>query len=178
MDLRSVTQTVQQQLVAAAALGDNSTRRTAELLAGAVEPALRLAVQEALTQCADELTAAIAPDRVELALHGGEAGLRFVAAGEEDDGAPQTMRASTAPSVPARGPSPSGAVALTDGADAEDTARVTFRPPQRLKQRLDAAAAQQRLSLNAYLVRTLSDHLDRPVGRTAPSSHRISGWYI
>src|SRR5699024_5404885 len=69
------------------------------------------------------------------------------------------------------------------------TSRVSFRPPQHLKARLEQAADAEGLSMNAYLVRALTAHLDTPHGpdphtRTHPRSRtrggtgRTSGWYI
>ncbi|MEE1650091.1 histidine kinase [Brachybacterium sp. J144] len=170
MELRALTRTVQDQLTAAAAVGDEPTRRAAELLAVSVEPALRLALQDALSQLAGEISAEIAPGRVDLALRGGELEVQVHA--PEPPSAP-------VPPVPPPPPVPP-APPEADGA----TARVAFRPPQHLKDRLEQAAAAEGLSLNTFLVRALTAHLDGggSSGTTGPSvrrSHgRTSGWFL
>jgi hypothetical protein len=62
---------------------------------------------------------------------------------------------------------------LTDG----PMARINFRPPEALKARIEQAAARERLSVNAWLVRTTSPAVDARPG-TPPTSTRnhISGW--
>lgn len=172
MDLRTVTRSVQEQLAASAALGDDSTQRAAHLLSASLEPALRIALQETIAQVAAEVSAGIAPGRVELALRGSELDVHVV-----PPAAPVVPPAAPAPPVPpADGNDPS--------ADAS-AARVTFRPPQQLKVRLEQAAAEQSLSLNAYLVRALKAHVDGAGSgqqdRTSTVFHgsgRTSGWFL
>lgn len=161
MDLRPLTRSVQEQLAAGAAIGDEPTRRAAQLLAVSLEPALRLALQEAIGQVAAEVSAELAPGRVDLTLAGGELEVRVVP--------PPAPGAPPAPDAPPLG-----------GSDQDVPAsRVTFRPPQQLKARLEHAAAEEALSLNTYLVRALTAHLDRPVD-TPPAygTGRTSGWYL
>jgi hypothetical protein len=169
MDLRTLTRSVQEQLAASAAVGDDSTQRAAHLLSLSLEPALRIALQDAIAQVAAEVSAGIAPGRVELALRGGELDVQVV-----PPAAPSAPPAPPAPPVDAEDPS----------GDAS-AARVTFRPPQQLKARLEQSAAEQGLSLNAYLVRALNAHLDGaaagPQSFTSTSFHgsgRTSGWFI
>src|SRR6478672_596332 len=59
MQLAAVTEQVATQLAATAALGDERTREIAAALAAAASPAVRLAVLEASSQVADEVTAAL-----------------------------------------------------------------------------------------------------------------------
>ena len=59
MQLSPYVAQIQTQLVAAAALGDERTRQTAEALAATAEPALRLAVLAAVSAAADDITAAL-----------------------------------------------------------------------------------------------------------------------
>ena len=59
MELTTYVHQVQKHLSAAAALGDEQTRNTADALATAAEPAMRLAVLAALSAAADEITAAL-----------------------------------------------------------------------------------------------------------------------
>lgn len=193
MDLRLLTRSVQEQLAAHAAVGDEPTRQAAGMLSLALEPALRLALQEAVGQVAAEVSAEIAPGRVELGLIGQELTVRVVPPAGADPSArsfaapphpaapPRSAApgAPTAPSAPPAPPLPGEATEPEDPAEA-GTARVTFRPPQPLKARLDRAAAEGQLSLNTYLVRALTAHLDQPAPTAAPDhgAGRTSGWFL
>ncbi|GAA1488676.1 hypothetical protein [Brachybacterium sacelli] len=174
MELRPLTRSVQEQLAASAAIGDEATQRAAQLLSVSLEPALRIALQDAVSQVAAEVSAGIAPGRVELALRGGEVDVQVV---------PPAAPTSTAPSAPPAPPVPPQSEGEDPAADAS-AARVTFRPPQQLKARLEQAAVEQSLSLNAYLVRALRSHLEGAAGaqdhRSTPfrSSGRTSGWFL
>lgn len=191
MDLRRLSHSVQEQLTATAAVGDDPTRRAAQLLSVSLDPALRLALQEAIGQVAAEISAEIAPGRVDLSLRGSELDIQVVppaASVPQAPGPPPT----SAPGVP---PHPgAGPVGTPDPPAAEEQAesgasRVSFRPPQHLKNRLEQAAEAEGLSMNAYLVRALTSHLDAPQGPD-PSAHththshthhgagRTSGWFI
>jgi len=163
MDLRPLTRSVQEQLAASAAVGDEPARQAASMLSLALEPALRLALQDAVAQVAAEISAELAPGRVELGLAGAELSVRVV----PPAGAEPSMSQPPAPPEP------------EDPADA-GTARITFRPPQSLKARLDRAAAEESLSLNTYLVRALTAHLDQPAPTAVPAhgAGRTSGWFL
>lgn len=172
MDLRPLTRSVQEQLAASAAVGDESTQRAAQLLSVSLEPALRIMLQDALSQVAADVSAEIAPGRVELALRGGEVDVQVV---------PPSAPSAAPPPAPPAPPAPSDPE--EEGPGDASAARVTFRPPQQLKAHLERAAAEQSLSLNAYLVRALRAHLeDVPApGRRStpfPSTGRTSGWFI
>ena len=56
MDLTPYVSSLREDLLAAAAVGDEDTRRAATLLAGAIEPAARLALMNALSDLAAEVT--------------------------------------------------------------------------------------------------------------------------
>lgn len=196
MDVRDLSRSVHDQLAAAAAVGDESTRRAAQLLGVAVDPAVRLALQDAISQVAAEVSAGIAPSRVDLALHGTDLEVRVVPPVEDSSsqggGAGSIPGTGALPgpgSVPeadaAPGPGSSDERAAAADPEADGTAaRVSFRPPQHLKDRLEKAAAEEGLSMNAYLVRVLGAHLDgtcpgaeRPAA-AHPRSGRVSGWFI
>ena len=55
--------------------------------------------------------------------------------------------------------------------------RINFRPPEQLKQRIEAAASQQGLSTNAWLVRVVSAALagDQRTRRGRRNQH-FTGW--
>jgi hypothetical protein len=60
-------------------------------------------------------------------------------------------------------------------------ARISFRPPDHLKARIEDAAEREGLSVNAFLVRTLTGALD-PGGAPSPrtdsqGASRVEGWF-
>ncbi len=72
MDLTPYTQKLRDDLLTAASIGDEDTRRAAALLASAIEPAARLAIMDALSELATEVTQALGDTIVELRLDGRE----------------------------------------------------------------------------------------------------------
>lgn len=158
MELEPFVAALRTELAAAAAVGTDETRRAAELLAAAMDPAARLVLLDVLTAAAAELTAALPSGTVELRLVGRQ---------------PELVMTATEP--PAAAPPP------PDGE--EGTARVSLRLPETLKVRMEDAAAREGLSANSWLVRAVAHALDdrhasagphhragRPVGS------RLSGW--
>ena len=133
MQLQPHLSQVQDQLRAAAALGDERTQQVAEALATAALPAVRLAVLNALAGAADEVTAALldfpgAPV-VTVRLDGDEVAVDVHA---------------TSPAVEAEEPRRD---------DGEATARISLRLTEALKAEIDAAAEQDGVSVNTWLVR-------------------------
>ena len=157
MQLSPYVAEVQAQLRAAAALGDDATRRVADALTAAAEPATRLAVLAAVTAAADEITAALldSPDapRVTVRLDGDELNIEVRAA------------------EPARESTPD---------DAEATARISLRLSEALKSEVEAAAKSDAVSVNTWLVRaaarSLGGNRARGSSETRASGHRITGW--
>src|SRR6476619_656350 len=70
MDLTPYTQNLREDLLTAASVGDEDSRRAAALLASALEPAARLAIMNALSDLAAEVTGALQDTTVELRLDG------------------------------------------------------------------------------------------------------------
>src|SRR5512141_1006310 len=70
MDLTPYTQNLRDDLLTAASVGDEDSRRAAALLASAIEPAARLAIMNALSDLAAEVTGALQDTTVELRLDG------------------------------------------------------------------------------------------------------------
>jgi hypothetical protein len=119
-------------LAAAAALGDQAIVEAADRLARAVESSVRVHLLDALQEAAMELTAQLPSGRIDVRLSGGDVQLAYV--GEE----------------PASQP-----------ADDDTSARVTLRLSERLKAQAEAAAGREGVSLNTWLVRTISAGLGR-----------------
>ena len=157
MHLDPFTAGVRTQLTAAAALGDDGTRRVADALAAAAEPAVRLAVLEAVCAAADEITEAL------LDIPGSPA----VAVRLDRDGLRVEVRlAPTAEPTP--GPADEG----------DNDARISLRLPEALKGQIEAAARTDGVSVNTWLLRSANAALS-PAPRFRPAagnSGRITGW--
>jgi hypothetical protein len=145
MDLSPYLASLRGDLAAAAAAGGDDTRRTAELLATALEPAARLAILDALSAATAEVTDALEGTTVEVRLHGRE---------------PRIVVTSVADAEPAG--APAAAASGPSAEDADGTARVTLRLPESLKVRLEDAASREALSVNTWLVRVITRALDYP----------------
>lgn len=127
MQIEGYVQALREDLARVAAVGDESTARTAELLSLALESSFGRRLQEAIAEAALELTAQLDGGHVEVRIAGGDPELVLV----HDDAA---------------GPEP------TDEAYA---ARITLRLPESLKVRIEAAAAREGASVNTWLVQAL-----------------------
>lgn len=167
MDLSPFVDALRRDVAAAAELGGDDARALAERLTGPLESAIRLALLEALTTAADEITRELAPGSVEVRLRGREAGFVVTPPAAEPGPAP-----ATAPPVDRPG---------TPEGDEGATARINFRLPDQLKARIEDAAGREGLSVNAWLVRaaTAAVRGDRgaPTESRAPrSGQRFTGW--
>ncbi|MFC4534618.1 hypothetical protein [Sphaerisporangium dianthi] len=166
MDLAPYVDHLRRELAIAAGAGGEEARALAERLAATLESAARLALLEALSAAADEITQELAPGSVEVRLRGRDPA--FVVTSPPTTPAYEEER----PSVP---PPPE--------ADDGGTSRISLRVPEHLKPRIDEAAARDGLSANAWLVRAISTALDpgdarRSGGRRPPQQpgDRYRGW--
>ena len=165
MQLQPHVTQVSEQLAAAAALGDDRTREVAGALATAAGPAVRLALIAALTEAADEITAAMltypGSPAVSLRLEGDEVHVDVHATAIEGE-----------------------TEELRDGGDA--SARISLRLSEALKADIDAAADRDGVSVNTWLVRAAAAAVRSPFGpaagfgpgggRQRRDSHRVTGW--
>jgi hypothetical protein len=153
MDLAPFADGLRREFLAAARARGDDTRAVAEQLVGALDAATRLTLLEALTTAADEITGALAPGSVEVRLRGMTPGFVVTMAPAEQP---------VAPPVHEDGPA----------------ARINFRPPESLKNRIDAAAGRDGLSVNAWLVRVVGAALaDGTPRRPAGNGDRHhTGW--
>lgn len=149
MQIEAYAHAIREDLARIAAVGDEATARTAELLAGALEPMLGRRLQDALTEAALELSTQLPEGRVEVRVSGGDPELVYVA----DEPAANT----------------------SDAADEALNARVTLRLPDALKVRMEEAAAAGGVSLNTWIVRTLGRAVDPRTTRTT-NRHRLTGY--
>lgn len=174
MHLDRYVDDITRQMAVAASAGGTEVEAMAERLVLPLRSAVRLALLDALSAAADELTLELAPGSVEVRLRGGEPG--FVVEGV----------AATPPAADPV-PTPQRPLAVPAAADPEEGAsRINLRMPDSLKARVEAAALREGRSVNAWLVRAAATALEHPapVPTSAPTppaasrraSRRVTGW--
>src|SRR4051794_833033 len=85
MELDPYVDEIREHVAAAAAAAGEHDRAVAERLLGPLDAAVRLAVQHALADAADQITVELAPASVELRVRGRELAFVVVAPQEADD---------------------------------------------------------------------------------------------
>ena len=179
MDLTVFVDRVRRELAAAAEASGPEAVALAERLTAPLASALQLALLEALSRAADEITTDLAPGSVEVRLRGGEPSFAVMLPTVEPVARP-TATGPPSPTAPAVAPPEAGEPA----ADAEGaTARINFRVTEPLKVAIEEAASAQGRSVNAWLTRAASAALHMPVqAATAEStsgrraSQHFTGW--
>lgn len=156
MDLEPFLAQLRRDLTAAARTGADEVQVAAGHLVAALDPAARLVLLDVLVTAADELTS-IAGAAVEVRLRGRD--VDFV------------VHTPAAPEVPVP-PAPPEPPAETDDA----TARVSLRLPETLKVAAEAKAAAEGVSLNTWLVRSVSAAVGGSTRRTHGPGTRLTGW--
>lgn len=149
MQLEAHIQAIQQDLAATAGLGDEATAEAARRLSEALASTLHLRLLDLLGEAAVEIATQLSSGRVEVRLAGRDPELVVVL-----DEAPDTVQAS---------------------AGEELTGRITLRLPETLKAAIEAAADQEGVSTNAWLVRTLARSLESRSPRRS-GRHRMQGY--
>src|SRR3982751_5401828 len=152
MDLTPYLETLRADLAAAAAPGGPETTRAAELLGHSLESSARLALLEALSDAAAEITTRLPDASVEVRLRGREADL-VVTRGAADQ--PRSPDSPAPPPV-----------------DGGDLTRLTLRMPEALKPHVEQPAAADGVSVNAWLVRAVTAAVHRPAGNAPTPAHR------
>lgn len=185
MDLSSYVQRLQDDLMAAASLGDEDTRRAAALLATALQPAARLAMMTALSDFAAEITDALDDTSVDVRLDGSN--LR-VSVNHHDDTHGDSGNWPDA----SAGDTSSAHADETDNADSDDglgravrdageeLSRTTLRLVNNLKSQAEQAASSQGVSLNTYIQHAVSDAVRSAGARgrrySGRGPHTMSGY--
>jgi hypothetical protein len=171
MDLTQYVSDLRHQLAVAAEAGGDDARALAERLTAPLESAARLALLDALSAAAAEITRDLAPGSVDVRLRGREP--TFVV----------TLPPADEPYESPAGPAEGGAApAAPPEGDEGGMSRVNFRLPEHLKARIEDAAAREGLSVNAWLVRIAAAAVQSPddprdQGRRAPrGGQRFTGW--
>lgn len=150
MEITIFVNAIRDDLTAAASLGDETVAEAGRRLADAVEPAVRLRLLDILGQAALSLNGQLHHGHIEVRLAGRDPELVFV--GEPDE--------------EAQPPTP--------GDDL--SARITLRLPEALKAQLEAAAAREGVSANAWIVRALSRALDQRPSTVRKTGNRLQGY--
>ena len=148
--------------------GGPETEEIAGRLAAALDAAARLAILDALSDAAGEITRDLAPGSVDVRLRGRD--VEFAVTPPSPDDAGRTpRRPRLAPARPGR---------PTTGEDGDDaaTSRTTLRLPDSLKARAEAAAANEGLSLNTWLVRAITAALEPTPAAQRAALVQFSGW--
>jgi len=176
MELEPYIATLRQEFASAAEAAGDEAMAVAERLVVPLESSVRLALLEALSAAADEITCDLAPGSVHVRLQGREP--QFVvtpAPVEAFAGAFAEARQVPLPPSAALPPAPEG----DDGA----MARINLRLAEHLKNRIEQAADRSGLSVNGWLVRAAAAALDAdavlgsPVPRRAAAGgQHFTGW--
>jgi hypothetical protein len=148
MQLDSHIQSIQQELAAGAALGDEATAEAARRLSEGLAATLHLHFLDVLGEVALELTGQLESGRIEVRLAGREPELAFVADVAGDAG--------------------------EFGFGEEHSGRISLRLPESMKAGIEAAAAREGVSTNAWLVRAIARVLDHNSSKR--SRHRMQGY--
>lgn len=154
MNLQPYVDGVRHELSVAAAAGGPDAEALAERLTAPLESAIRLALLEALSEAAEQITRELAPGSVDVRLRGRDPEF--------------TVSSGTETEPPA--------VVVPESDDDGGTWRVTLRLPEHLRNRVDAAARGDGLSVNAWLVRAVTAALGGPRRPRGESGKHFSGW--
>jgi hypothetical protein len=177
MDITPYVESLRNDLANAAQAAGPEARAAAERIALALDPAMRLALMDALTQAAAEISAELPVGCVDVRLRGRDP--EFVV------------------DVPAPAPTPSADRAEPSFAEDVDddatVARITLRIPESVKVRAEDLATKSGQSLNSWIVSALRlatreravnvdidlsslPFLDDRRGPGAPGPRRMTGW--
>ncbi len=177
MDLQPYVDAVRHELSVAAAAAGDAARELADRLSAPLESAIRLALLEALSAAAEEITGELAPRSVEVRLRGRDP--EFVVSAPFDE---EPIHSADVP----HGEEKAFFAQYDDG----DPWRVTLRLPEGLRAGVEGAARREGASLNSWLVRAAaaavqgavegaSQGVSQVAGydrSTRPAGKRVTGW--
>ena len=149
MQLDSHIDAIQQDLAATASIGDEATAEAARRLSDALGSTLHLRLLDLLGEAALELSGQLGTARIEVRLAGRDPEL-VVVSDENTDAAPLAV-------------------------GEELSGRISLRLPEALKTAVEAAATQEGISTNAWLVRTIAHSLHARTTRK-PGRNRMQGY--
>jgi hypothetical protein len=158
MDLSEYVAALRREMATITRFANQDVARAAEMLTDAMESSVRLTLLEALSAAAAEITNELDDAVVDVRLAGTDAD--FVVTMTNDE-----------PLQPPAPPAPPG----PGGEAGDDMTRVTLRLSEPLKARVEEAAGTAGVSVNAWLIRAISQALDNPPGRERPGRSRGPG---
>src|SRR6476659_9920968 len=142
MDITPYVESLRHDLAAAAEAGGAEAKAAAERLALALDPAVRLALMDALSQAAAEITSELPAGSVDVRLKG-----------REPQSVVDVPTMPMAPQAPAAPQPPSPPSAEETEAEEDDTvARITLRLPESVKYKAEELATRSGHSLNSWIV--------------------------
>ncbi|MDZ7913086.1 MAG: toxin-antitoxin system HicB family antitoxin [Rhodococcus sp. (in: high G+C Gram-positive bacteria)] len=142
MDISEYTAKLQNDLVTAAELGDDHTRRIAASLSAAIEPSVRLVLLAAATELAKEIGAKLGDREVKVNLDGSELLVDVVSP-------PSSTGGDSADNEKADDEKKDSTYSFDDVSG--DISRVTLRMMEQIKARAEEAANQNGVSLNSWV---------------------------
>jgi len=146
MDLSGYAESLRRELTAITRFAGEDIARAAEMLAETLDSSVRLALLDVLSAAADEITASLDGATIDVRLSGTEP--EFV--------------------VNMTRPVDDSAADVGGDADEAGSSRITLRLSEGLKTRVEAAAVNAGMSVNAWLVRAISRSLDGSAGGPKP----------
>jgi hypothetical protein len=171
MNLSPHVESIHRQLAASAEAGGEETRVVLERVMAPLDSTIRLTLLDALTVAAEEITCDLAPGSVEVRLRGRDP--EFVVT-------PAPVDPTLDDQTQGDGERPVRGVAPPTEGEGEEVAmsRINLRMPEHLKARVERAATDEGLSVNAWLVRAAAAALERanPEPRSTPGARRYMGW--
>jgi hypothetical protein len=187
MDLTPYLRQLREDLTAAASAGDEQTRRTAAVLGVALEPAARLAIMNAMSDLAAEVTAALEDRVVEVRLDGRDVRIAVSSPSEETHAGPRTDAPPLHEADPGHfGTAHFGTANFSPGhlGDAGgDIRRMTLRLIDQVKDQAERAAAEQGVSLNTWVSQAVAGALrgepwneSRRTRDDRRARNRVQGW--
>lgn len=157
MDLQPYVDAVRHELNLAAAAGGPEAQALADRLSAPLESAIRLALLDALSAGAEEITSELAPRSVEVRLRGRDP--EFVVSAPLDESPTEKQ------------------FEVAFGDEDGGTWRITLRLPEGLRAAVEAATRRDGSSLNAWLVRAVATAIHSQAGRAGGGSARqVTGW--
>ncbi len=161
MELSEYIEAMHRELASITRVAGEEAARAADMVAQALDPSVRLTLLEVLSAAAAEITEGLDGTVVEVRLSGGEPS--FVVQATGPDLAAEAQPVSAEP-------------------DDAGLARMTLRLPQGLKDRVEAAAAAEGVSVNAWRALAARQGLEgtggRPPRQSTRSGRRITGYAV
>jgi hypothetical protein len=175
MDVTVYVNNLGREFATLAEAGGEDARALIERLTGSFDSAIRMTLLDALSAAADEITRDLAPGSVEVRLRG------------RDPSFVVTLPPGESRELEVEDPAATGDLAGDGGplsGDDGPAARINVRLPEQLKSAVEAAAAAEGRSVNAWLVRAAAAGLQRshrdqraePSGSSRRTKQHFTGW--